>query len=67
VLDGPADELLANAKVVEAYLGESLSGEEGLETRSRADDDDPEVDQASQEPTGDVDDGDADAPGGTSR
>ena len=34
VLEGPADELLANPKVVEAYLGESLSGEDGLEGRS---------------------------------
>ncbi len=30
VLEGDADELLANPKVVEAYLGESLSGEDGL-------------------------------------
>ena len=45
VLDGPADELLANPKVVEAYLGESLSGEEGLESRSLADDRSAEVDR----------------------
>lgn len=30
VLEGPADELLADPKVVEAYLGESLSAEDGL-------------------------------------
>ena len=30
VLEGPADELLADPKVVEAYLGESLSADDGL-------------------------------------